>query len=246
MNPLLSSTLAELIRINSVNAFYGCGPGEAELSNYIEKFFRRHNITLTRQTVLHATSNVSARENIIATLPGKKPGRTLAFEAHMDTVSTDGMTIDPWEPRVENGKMFGRGSVDTKAGLAAMMLAIVDLKQQGLTPNCNICLAAVVDEEHSFLGVTQFLQTTKPDAAIIAEPTELKIIVASKGVLRWRIIAQGKAAHSSKVHLGVNAIEHMARILVEIESFHRRLAQRNVHPLLGTASGNVGTIHGGV
>lgn len=246
MSQSLYTTLADLVSINSVNAFYDHGPGEAELSRYVENFFYREKIASKRQSVLAATETVSARENIIATLPGKHSNRTLVLEAHMDTVSVDGMTIEPWNPKINCGRMFGRGSVDTKAGLAAMMLAMADLKRQGLTPACNVCLAAVVDEEHSFLGVTEFLKTEKPDAAVVAEPTNLKIVVASKGVLRWRIIARGKAAHSSKVHLGVNAIQHMARILVEIESHHDGLSRRPSHPLLGPASGNVGTIRGGV
>jgi acetylornithine deacetylase len=79
----------------------------------------------------------------------------------------------------------------------------------------------------------------------VAEPTGLRAVIASKGVLRWRIIVRGKSAHSSKPHLGVNAINHMARIILALEEDHQRLAARE-HPLLGPATCNVGVIRGGV
>jgi acetylornithine deacetylase len=82
-------------------------------------------------------------------------------------------------------------------------------------------------------------------AALVAEPTGLRAVIASKGVLRWRIVVRGRAAHSGKPHLGVNAINHMARIVLAFEEDHQRLAA-HPHPLLGPATINVGVIHGGV
>ncbi|MCC6509283.1 MAG: M20 family metallopeptidase [Pirellulaceae bacterium] len=235
----LNHTLADLIRINSVNSFYEGGPGEAEMANYVEHYFQRLGLRTWRQTVF------PGRDNVIACLPGKRADRRLILEAHMDTVSVQGMTIPPFEPTVENNRMYGRGSCDTKAGLAAMMQAMADLKTSGQQPACEVWLAAVVDEEFSFRGVVKLCEDVQATGAVIAEPTGLQAVIASKGVLRWRMVSRGVSAHSSKSHLGINAISHMARVVLALERDHAQLAALP-HPLLGPASCNVGRISGGV
>jgi acetylornithine deacetylase/succinyl-diaminopimelate desuccinylase family protein len=239
MPPVLD-TLQHLVRINSVNSSYAGGPGEAELASWIESFFARHGLPTTRQTTV-----LPGRDNILARLPGRDRSRTLVLEAHMDTVAVAGMTIPPFDPVLRDGKLFGRGACDTKAGLAAMMHTLVDLKQAGITPPCDILLAAVVDEEYSYRGVVRLCGDLKADAAIVAEPTELRAVIASKGVLRWAIHVQGKAAHSSKPHLGINAIQHMRRVLEALDRDDARLATRS-HPLVGQPTCSVGVIRGGV
>jgi acetylornithine deacetylase len=241
----LHATLADLIAINSVNSFYEHGPGEREIAGYIEQFFAAREIETWRQPVIAATNSSPARWNVIARLPGLDTTRRIVLEAHMDTVSVEGMTIDPFEPKVQDGLMYGRGACDTKAGLAAMMQALASLKSQQIVPVCDVWLAAVVDEEYSFQGALALSKGLKADAAIVAEPTDLRMATASKGVLRWRIISAGKSAHSSKVHLGRNAIYHMARIALAIEQDCHALT-KTVHPLLGPATCNVGKISGGV
>ena len=241
----LFETLADLIRINSVNAFYEGGPGEADVARYVERFFLEREIETWRQSVLEAHGTIEARSNVIARIPGHDSSRRIVLEAHMDTVSVQGMTIPPFEPKVHNGRMYGRGACDTKAGLAAMMHVLAHIQTSPIKPPCDVLLAAVVDEEYSFRGVTRLCEDLKAEAAIVAEPTDLRVAIASKGVLRWRILATGKAAHSSKSHLGINAIYHMARVVLAIEQDHAALA-RDPHPLLGPASCNVGKIAGGV
>lgn len=231
--------LEQLVRINSVNAFYPDGPGEGKLADYVQSFWNDHGIASRRQSVL------PGRDNIIAQVPGLDSNRRLLLEAHMDTVSVAGMTIPPFEPTISDGKLYGRGSCDTKAGLACMMAALANFKNSGQTPKSSIMVASVIDEEYSALGVKKLCESLEATAAIVAEPTELKTIIASKGVLRWRIVAKGKQAHSSKVHLGINAIEHMGHLLVALQDYHRTLSQIH-HPLLGCATGNIGLIEGGV
>lgn len=233
------SILQDLVRINSVNAFYPNGPGEGAVSKYVEAFWDSFGIEHYRQQVL------PGRDNVIARLPGSDSSRTLLLEAHMDTVSITGMTIPPLDPKILDGKLYGRGSCDTKAGLACMLAAVAWAKIKNSKPNATILMASVIDEEHSCKGVLKLCENLKASAAIVAEPTELKTVIASKGVLRWRIISKGKQAHSSKVHLGINAIEHMAHLIVEIERYQRTLSQTS-HPLLGAPTGNIGLIDGGV
>ncbi len=235
MNDILS-TLADLVRINSINPSYEGGVGEEEVAQYVEAFFARRGIETWRQTV------VPGRDNVIARLPGSQPGRRIILEAHMDTVSTTGMTIDPFDPVITDGKLYGRGSCDTKAGLATMMHALAHLKERGITPPCEVWLAAVVDEEYTFLGVRKLCEDgLRADAAIVAEPTELRAVTAAKGVLRWRLRTRGKAAHSAKPHLGRSAIQDMAHVLRALDE----AIPTPAHPLLGPATLNVGLIRGG-
>lgn len=234
----VANTLADLIRINSINAFYEHGPGEAEIADYVSTFFRALGLETWRQEVF------PGRSNVIAKLPGRQTLRRVLLEAHMDTVSVGGMEIAPFEPDIKGGRMYGRGSCDTKAGLAGMMHAVADLKLAGYVPPCEVWMCAVVDEEYSFQGVLKLCENLTADAAIVAEPTELRCVVACKGVLRWRILAHGIAAHSAKVHLGSNAIQHMAKLLIALDELHESLSKRT-HPLLGPATGNVGVIRGG-
>jgi acetylornithine deacetylase len=234
----LIETLAGLVRINSVNPAYGDGGSEANLAPLVENFFADQGIETFRQEVF------PGRWNVIARLPGSSV-RRVVLEAHMDTVSIKGMSIPPFEPAIRDGRLYGRGAVDDKAGLAAMMQAVASIKADGLTPPCEVWFAAVVDEEFSYRGVVKLCEGLQAEAAIVAEPTEMRVVVASKGVLRFRILTEGKAAHSSKPHLGVNAISHMSRLVLALEAMNGRLAARK-HPLLGAATLNVGVITGGV
>jgi len=139
------------------------------------------------------------------------------------------MTIPPFEPVIHSNRIYGRGSCDTKAGLAAMMHAVASLHREKVTPECEVWMVAAADEEHAFRGVLKLCDGLQADAAVIAEPTELRAIIASKGVLRWKVRTRGKAAHSSKPQLGVNAIVKMARV-IELFEQSTNLATRTTPP----------------
>lgn len=231
-------TLAELIEINSVNPNYEGGVPEERLAAYVEAFFAARGIETRRQEVF------PQRPNVIARVPGSDPQQRIVFEAHLDTVSVQGMSIPPWTPQRRDGRMYGRGACDTKGGMAAMMHALASLPAAGLTPPCDVWFAATIDEEYSYRGVVALCEGLQAAAAVVAEPTQLRGVIASKGVVRWQIETRGRSAHSSKPHLGVNAIEHMAHLIVALEQDSQRLA-RDAHPLLGPATCNVGVIQGG-
>jgi acetylornithine deacetylase/succinyl-diaminopimelate desuccinylase family protein len=230
--------LARLVAIDSVNPAYG-GPGEAEVARLVESFFRTRGLETFTQPV-HA-----GRENVVAVLPGRDRSRRIVLEAHMDTVSAEGMTTAPFQPVVRDGRLHGRGACDVKAGLAAMMQAVADLHVAGTVPPYDVWLAAVVDEEHAFTGVLALVDGLEAAGAVVAEPTSLRIVTATKGVLRFRIEVTGRAAHSSQPHLGASAISTAARLVLALDAAHAALASV-AHPLLGTATGSVGTIAGGV
>lgn len=228
--------LADLVRINSINPSYDLGRPERDINAFIADRLAREGIEARWQDVL------PDRPNLIAILPGRTSERRIVFEAHVDTASITGMTIPPFEPRIENGRLYGRGSCDTKAGLAAMLYALIQLKREGITPPAEIWVVCAADEEYSFRGVARLCETLTAHAAVVSEPTENRLVIASKGCLRWKIHTRGVAAHSSKPHLGVNAIRAMSHVVLALED--QRFT--NSHPLVGPATCNVGIIRGGV
>jgi acetylornithine deacetylase/succinyl-diaminopimelate desuccinylase family protein len=230
--------LSDLVRINSVNPAYEGGRPESGMVNYLREYFARHSIETWQQEVF------PGRPNLIAKLPGRDPSRRLVFEAHTDTVSVGGMSISPFDPVISGGCLYGRGSCDTKAGLAAMVYAATSLKRAEVVPPCEIWVVAAADEEFSFGGVRRFVEGLHATAAVVSEPTQMCVAIASKGVLRWRIQCRGKAAHSSKPQNGINAITNMARVILALEGDSARL-RRKTHALLGNATLNVGVIEGG-
>lgn len=234
----LLDTLCDLIRINSINPAYSNGRNEEEIQRYIAGFFTRAGIPIEWQEVS------PGRANVVGKLKGRNPGRRLVLEAHVDTAGIDNMTVSPFEPDLRDGRLYGRGACDTKGGLAAMMHAVLAVHRSGTVPPSDVWLAAVVDEEHSYRGVLRLCEGLSATGAIVAEPTDLRVVVASKGCLRWRVTVTGRAAHSSKPHLGVNAITRMARFIVALEEEEQHL-KASRHPLVGSPTINVGVIQGG-
>ena len=232
--------LSDLVSINSVNPAYDPESNEERMADYIEDLFSAWRIPFEVQPV------APHRRNLVARLEGHSR-RTLLFEAHMDTASTRGMTVSPFDPRCEGDRLYGRGSCDTKGGLAAMLCALKLVKDMGALPKSSIVLAATVDEEHAFRGVAHLIKAgVQADGAVVAEPTDLNVVVAHKGCLRWKILTRGRAAHSSKPHLGVNAILRMVKLVEAIRREVIPAIEENQHPLLGRASLNIGVIQGGV
>jgi acetylornithine deacetylase/succinyl-diaminopimelate desuccinylase-like protein len=233
----LQRTLHDLVSINSVNPAYPQGRGEEEIQNYIGAFFTAHALATFEQSVM------PARRNVVGRLPGRNGAPLLVFEAHGDTAGVDGMD-SPFRPEVRAGRLYGRGACDTKAGLAAMMWALAEISDSGVSPGCEVWVVSTVDEEHSFQGVLKLRESLKAAGAVVAEPTQLKMVVASKGCVRARITVKGRAAHSSKPELGLNAITLMARLLCSLETEREHLARR-IHPLVGSPTLSVGLIQGG-
>ncbi len=230
-------TLQELVRINSVNLAYDEGQPEAAMVAYVARFCRERGIETWEQEVF------PGRPNLIAQIAGKQPGKRILFEAHTDTVTATDMQ-NPFDPVIRAGRLRGRGACDDKGGLAAMMHALAEVQASGREPPCEIWLAATADEEHSSGGVQKLCETLQADAAVVAEPTELRVTLACKGCVRWRVRVDGREAHSSKPHLGINAIVHMAEVIQTIEKDSQLLSTRS-HPLLGSPTCNIGIIQGG-
>jgi acetylornithine deacetylase len=136
----------------------------------------------------------------------------LALNGHLDTVGVGGMR-DPFEPRIEGGRLYGRGSCDMKAGVAALVVAAES------APDVNVLLALVADEEHDSLGALAVLDhlEERPAACLIAEPTWLQLAGTHRGFSVVDVELRGRAAHSSRPGEGDNAIDHLGRLLGALE-----------------------------
>ncbi|WP_010273393.1 M20 family metallopeptidase [Paenibacillus senegalensis] len=243
MNPLIKEDVIELlesmIAIPSVNPAYDPGSGgEQLLSEYIEQRCKARGLSVERQPVL------PGRDNLIIRLNSGHPERTLLFEAHMDTVSFGGMS-EPLLPRRINGRLYGRGACDTKGSLAAMLQMMEHYARNAEGLNADLILCASVDEEHAYRGLLQFMELGLPiHGAVVGEPTNLGIVIAHKGCVRFEIETIGKAAHSSVPHEGRSAIMDMVKVLHYLEQ-SKSCLENKIHPLCGAPSLTVGTIRGG-
>ena len=242
--------LRNLVALPSVNPMgrdlRGPDVFEHRVTAYLEEFFRGLGVRSERQSV------APGRDNILAWYEPAGAGRTVVLEVHQDTVPTDGMTIDPFAARVEDGRLYGRGACDVKGGMAAMLTAFARLVHDKPAGAARVVMACTVDEEFTFLGVQTLAKTdlrggaSGPVEAVVAEPTGLDVVHAHKGAVRWDLVTHGKSCHSSRPELGVNAIYHMAALLPHIERFAAELRTTRVDPLLGPATLSVGRIEGGV
>lgn len=172
----LLKIITELIRIESTNpSLVEGGKGEREISEFIENYLRHCGLMVFTQKVN------SERKNVIGVLKGKGGGKTLLLNGHMDTVGVEGMDIEPFIPRFENGKIFGRGSLDMKAGLAAMLVVVDTILKKNLELKGDLIFSFVVDEEFGSVGTEMLVKEIKADSAIVCESTNLKIGIAHEG-----------------------------------------------------------------
>ena len=172
------------------------------------------------------------RPNVIGRLKGTGGGPSMLWEGHCDTVQVTGMAA-PFTPRVEAGRLYGRGAVDDKGCLTAFMLALGHLVRD--PPPCDITVLAAVDEEYSFTGIMHHLARGEHyDCGIAGEPTNLRIVRACKGCVRWHVEVLGRPAHTSKPHEGVDAV---AAATVLLGAYRDAMAKRQAgHPLLGPST----------
>jgi len=169
--------------------------------------------------------------NVIARVE-RSGDRLILLDAHMDTVPAGDRGAwrrDPFSGEVVNGHVYGRGSVDTKGSLAAMVYSIPLLSERGP----DLVYAFVVHEEdHEGFGVRHVINSMeKPDLVILGEPTSLNIARGHRGRAEVLVEFRGRAAHSSMPELGVNCLYELCEYLEELKGI-----EMPSHPLLGSAS----------
>ena len=234
--------LRDMIAIPSVNPMRANSGEHVEnaMANFIETILSRAGIDCERQSVAEGRDNVIA---IVHSTGSDVNG--LMLNSHMDTVPVDNMSIKPFDPVIENGCIFGRGSCDAKASLAAMMSAVIDYAQKPERPRPAV-FAAMADEEFAFSGSWKLIEKSWPvSACVIGEPTLLRRVIAHKGIVRWRIETHGLSAHGATPELGRNAVYDGARVALALEEYAQHLAQNSSHPGLGHPTLNVGKVAGG-
>lgn len=230
-----------LVRVDSRNPTLVPGaPGEAGCAHVLAEVLGGWGFRLEWQDV------VDGRANLLARIGTPDPGApTLMFNGHLDVVGVDGMDHPPFAPTIAGDLLYGRGSCDMKAGIAAMSVAAWQAAQRGLRG--EIIVAAVVDEEFESLGTRAMLERgTRADVAVVTEPTRLAICPAHRGFVWLEFTFTGRAAHGSRYDLGVDAIHHATMVLTALERFQKTVLPTRTHPLLGRASLHASTIAGGV
>ena len=229
--------LADLVATNSINPSLVPGaPGEAAVADVVAAGMRRAGLDVVLQ---EAAPN---RPNVIGVLEGRSPGPAVMFCGHIDTVGVQGM-VDPFTPRMADGRLYGRGSQDMKGGVAAMIAAAGILARDWTRG--RLIVAAVVDEEHMSVGAEALVREWTADCAIVTEPTDLQLAIGHKGFAWVEIVTHGRAAHGSRPDEGRDAIARMGRVLVSLEARDRELRARAPVAYQGTASLHASLISGG-
>lgn len=197
--------LQDVIRIQTVN------DNELEVAQYYKNLLEKHGIE--SKLVEYSPT----RSNLIAEIKGEKPGKVLIFSGHTDVVAAGDpkdWTHPPFDAVIEDGKMYGRGTTDMKAGLTALVLAMIELKENNTLKSGTVRLVATIGEEIGMLGskqVTEEGYIDDADGIIVGEPSlgEGKIVTAHKGSIQFEIISHGKSAHSSVPEHGINSIQQL-------------------------------------
>ncbi|WP_237037218.1 ArgE/DapE family deacylase [Mediannikoviicoccus vaginalis] len=208
------SILRDLIQFESVN------DGEDEVAKYIANLFEGYDNVETE-----IIPSYPSRSNVIVKLKGSEKGKVFAISGHLDVVAAgEGWTYPPFEGVVEDGKMYGRGTADMKAGVAAGIYALLDLIEEKKDFPGEIWFIGTVGEEMGMQGALDLVEggyLKDVDAIITPEPTkrdgENQGIFASKGSIMYAVHAEGKAAHSSMPEIGVNAITAIADFIQKVQ-----------------------------
>lgn len=204
--------LTDLVGIDSVNpALVPGAAGEARIVEHLRARLERSGFATT---VVPASGHAD-RPSLVAVPPGSPAAPTIVLNGHLDTVGVAGMA-EPFLPRVDGDRLYGRGAADMKGGVAAIVAAAERLVGAGAP--ARVVLTLVADEEDASLGSGAAIAALadlgiRPDVCLIAEPTDLALSRALRGFGVVRVRFAGRAAHSSQPELGVNAVTHLGRLL---------------------------------
>ncbi len=227
---------SEMIKIQS---YAGIPLQETPVARYIKSVFDAHDIPCFLKEV------ADGRCNVIATLDSGCPGKTILLNGHMDTVEPNDM-VDAFVPKIVDGLLYGRGTSDMKGPLAAMIEAMLVLKETGALKKGKVIFTGVLDEEHNSIGTIDLLESgITADAAIVGEPTSLEIQTAHRGLEWYKFHFVGKTVHGGAQQEGINAIAKAVDFINAMEADLIPKVMAKTHPLLKEATVNYGVIHGG-
>ena len=239
--PAVVDTARALVAIASVNPEYDpASTGEQQVAEWIHSWAEAHQIEVRMETVL------PGRANVILTVRNGAERPHGLLVGHTDTVTTAGMVIPPYDPRIVDGRLFGRGSADMKGPLAAMLHSLLVLRSQLQKWRGTQSVACVVDEEYQARGIKALLRGNQEyDFAVVGEPSGMRVVRGCKGCLRFSFEAVGKAAHSSTPDSGRNAIVAMSEAILALDRYFRGDLAIAPQPGFGSNTGSVGLVQGG-
>jgi acetylornithine deacetylase len=233
----IAALTAQLVAIDSTNPdLVPGGAAEGNIAAFVAGWLGEAGLDVT----MHDLG--PNRANVVGSLPGSGDGQSLMLNAHMDVVGAGGMA-DPWQPRREGNRLYGRGSYDMKASLAAIMLVAREAGSWGLRG--DLLITAVADEEFASIGTQHIVRHYRAEAALVSDHTGLDLCVAQKGFVWIAVETTGVAAHGSLPDVGVDAITMMGPVLTALAGLDRGLRSGPRHPLLGTGSVHASLIEGG-
>ncbi len=213
---------------------------EERMAEFLTQYLRNMGMTVQRQEVF------PGRPNLMAHWPGQGDKRSIMLEAHMDTVTVEGMTIDPFAAQVRDGKIWGRGTCDTKGNMAAFLTALDIAYRRNQLPADKLYFVATMSEETCCTGSAALMDHGfRTDAAIVGEATRCRLVTAHKAPLWLEIETNGRSCHASMPDHGINAIEMMARVIEFVQGPWNHHLQVREHPLLGKSTMQVTTVEGG-
>jgi acetylornithine deacetylase/succinyl-diaminopimelate desuccinylase-like protein len=185
---------------------------------------------------------------LLARLPGARGGPSLLLAGHMEVYPpSESWTLDPWAATISDGRVYGQGAADMKGGTAAMCAAAAVLGRSGAELPGELVVLAVPNHFEGGEGTRKALREgLRTDAAIVCEPTDLEVVTGQRGILYLEITVRGRAAHTTAVRLGVNAIERAARVVAALGSMQmrdRRGAPVDAEPIVNVAMVQGGLAH---
>lgn len=241
--PQVKNLLKSMVSYNSVNSgISGKQRSEEELVDFLQQLAEQSGFETRRLAVPDQSDELLILCKISDDLPW------VLFDSHLDTVSIEGMTVEPLAGEERDGRIWGRGSCDTKGSGSAMFRALWEYSHDG--GRNNVALLFSVDEERGMTGIQTFAQKhhkrvgLKIKGAIVGEPTNLEAVVAHNGLVRYAVTTHGVAAHSANPSLGKSAISDMARLITFLEEEFIPSCNAT-HPLTGKAQCSINVIRGG-
>ena len=235
----LIETTQKLVQIDSTNPSLSTdGAGETEIAIYVDGEMKKLGLDVKRREV------APGRENVVGVLKGSGGGRSLLLNAHLDTVGVEGMA-EPFSGDLRDERIYGRGSQDMKASIAAMLAATKAIVDAEIQLAGDLLVTFVADEENLSIGMEALIEEYGADAAIVTEPTEMQPCLAHRGFILFDVEIYGRAAHGSRYMDGVDANVRMGRFLVELEKLGKDVLAREPHPLAGPASLHAALVQGG-
>lgn len=241
--------VSRLVQVPSVNPLHH-GPravnqGETQFAHSLATHFTN----LGADTV-ETEDVIDGRLNVYGIWEGTSD-KWFVLDVHTDTVTVEHCDGDPFDGRIADGRVYGRGAVDTKASLGIVMALLERAREQGVRPVPNLVVVGSVGEEAGgLLGAQAFrnwatARGLRPDEMIIAEPTMCAPVHGHKGLLNIEMRIKGLAAHSANPHLGRNAVTAAAHLIVALDAEHERLQSLPPTTEVGNGSLTVTIINGG-